>query len=129
MTPYVFRVVALCAAVTIGLIGSMAEAAESGTFVGKSNHITKGMVTVTKNDDGTATVTLAADFWFDGAPDPRVGFGNNGKFTKGTNIGHLKANTGTQSYVVPANINVDDFNEVYIWCERFAVPLGVAALN
>jgi hypothetical protein len=24
---------------------------------------------------------------------------------------------------------VNDFNEVYIWCRKFAVPLGVASLN
>ena len=36
---------------------------------------------------------------------------------------------GEQTYTVPASINVDDFNEVYVWCRRFSVPLGVAALN
>ena len=129
MSPYFLRSLALVAAIVIGLMGGQAHAASSGTFVGASNHVTKGTVTVTKNADGTATVTLESDFWFDGAPDPRVGFGNNGKYTKGTDISLLQANTGKQTFVVPASINVDDVNEVYIWCKRFAVPLGVASLN
>ena len=28
-----------------------------------------------------------------------------------------------------AGINPDDYNEVWIWCERFNVPLGVAKLG
>ncbi len=101
----------------------------SGTFVGASNHITTGGVTITKNADGTATVTLADDFSLDGAPDPRVGFGKDGTFVDGTDIGLLKAFKGGQSFVVPASVNVDDFNEVYIWCLKFAVPLGVAQIS
>ena len=128
MSRYFIRTIALCVAITIGFMGTHAQAG-TGTFVGKSNHVTEGAVTVTKNADGTATVTLHSNFWFDGAPDPRVGFGNNGKYKKGTDISLLKSNSGEQTYVVPAGIDVDDFNEVYIWCKRFAVPLGVAMLN
>lgn len=128
MSRYFIRTIALCVAITIGFVGTHAQAA-TGTFIGASNHVTEGMVTVTKNADGTATVTLHSDFWFDGAPDPRVGFGSNGKYKKGTDISLLQSNAGEQTYTVPAGINVDDFNEVYIWCKRFAVPLGVAMLN
>jgi len=101
----------------------------SGTFTGASGHVTKGGVTVSKNADGTATVTLDAGFFLDGAPDPRVGFGNDGKFADGSDVGPLTSLTGEQVFLVPASIDVDDFNEIYIWCLKFAVPLGVAALN
>ena len=101
----------------------------SGTFSGASNHVTKGSVSVTKNADGSAIVTFSSDFFFDGAPDPQVGFGKNGKFIAASNVGKLKSNTGSQSYKVPASINVDNFNEVYVWCVKYAVPLGVAPLG
>lgn len=110
--------------------GTNASLADTtGTFTGASDHITTGGVTVTKNADGTATITLAANFTFDGAPDPQIGFGKDGSFVPATNVGKLKSDTGTQSYIVPASINPDDFNEVYVFCVKFNVPLGVAQLN
>ena len=99
-----------------------------GTFVGKSNHITTGSVEVVKNSDGSYTVVLGSDFTFDGAPDPRVGFGKNGKYDKSTGMGLLQSNNGKQSYTVPASVDPTKYNEVYIYCLRFNVPLGVAKL-
>ena len=101
----------------------------SGSFVGASNHITTGDVTITENADGTHTVTLANNFSLDGAPDPYVAFGKNGSFSPDGNLGVLKSRTGAQSYIVPASIDPADFNEIYIWCLKFSVPLGVAQLN
>jgi hypothetical protein len=120
--------------VTLGIalaVGSVTAsfADTTGTFTGASNHITTGGVTIVKNDDGTATVTFDSSFSLDGAPDPRVGFGKDGAYVDGTDLGVLKKLAGTQSYIVPASLNIDDFNELYIWCLKFAVPLGVAQLS
>ena len=106
-----------------------AQAGPSGTFTGASDHITTGKVTIERNDDGTATVTLHEDFSLDGAPDPRVGFGRDGEYATETHLGALQKLAGTQTYIVPASVNLDDYNEIYIWCLKFSVPLGVAALN
>ena len=116
----------------ISMIFSGANAAladTSGSFTGASDHITTGNVTVTKNADGSATITLASNFSLDGAPDPWVGLGKGGKFVPATNAGKLLSNTGAQSFTVPAGVNVDDFDEVYIFCVKFNVPLGVAKLQ
>jgi hypothetical protein len=48
-----------------------------GQFTGASNHITSGKVTVESTGSGKV-VELQSDFSFDGAPDPRVGFGKGG---------------------------------------------------
>ncbi|WP_300033348.1 DM13 domain-containing protein [uncultured Roseobacter sp.] len=106
-----------------------AQADVTGTFTGASDHITTGGITIVKNADGTATVTLHEDFSLDGAPDPRVGFGKDGAYATETDLGPLKNLTGGQTYIVPASVSVDDFNEIYIWCLQFSVPLGVASLN
>ena len=106
-----------------------AGAVASGTFTGASDHITTGGVEVIKNDDGSHTVVLAADFSLDGAPDPRVGFGKDVKYDTATGMGLLKSLKGKQSFTVPACVDPADYNEVYIWCLKFSVPLGVAALN
>lgn len=106
-----------------------AQADTSSTFTGKSDHITTGGVTITKNADGTATVTLHEDFSLDGAPDPRVAFGKDGAYASEADLGVLQKLNGKQTYTVPASVNIDDYNEIYIWCLKFSVPLGVALLN
>lgn len=103
--------------------------AAQGTFIGASDHITTGGVSIVKTDNGGTIVILDTNFSLDGAPDPSVGFGKDGQFVPASDIGKLTKINGLQVYVVPASINVDDFNEVYIWCEKFAVPLGVADLS
>lgn len=103
--------------------------AAKGTFTGASDHITTGGVSIVKTDNGGTVVILDTNFSLDGAPDPSVGFGVDGQFVPASDIGKLTNINGLQVYVVPASINVDDFNEVYIWCEKFAVPLGVAELS
>ena len=119
---------ALTALLIVGPV-TAAFADTSGTFTGASDHITTGGVTVTKNADGTATVTFDASFSLDGAPDPRVGFGKDGKYVDISDLGKLKQLNGAQSYIVPASLDIDDFNELYIWCLKFGVPLGVATLG
>lgn len=94
-----------------------------GTFTGKSNHITTGTAEIA---DGK--VNLLGDFTFDGAPDPKIALGKNG-YDKKTLMGKLKSNKGASSYVIPAGINPDAYNEVWVWCEKFNVPLGVAKLK
>ena len=122
--------IALAALVTIApLPAAAADPVASGTFVGASDHITTGGVEIIKNDDGSHTIVLADDFSLDGAPDPRVGLGKDGFYDGNTDSGDLGSLTGGQSFVVPAGVDVSKFNEVYIWCEKFSVPLGVAKLN
>ncbi|MEM6304019.1 MAG: DM13 domain-containing protein [Pseudomonadota bacterium] len=124
------QILALILTISLGLVANGdAWADSSGSFRGASNHVTTGTVQITKNADGTHTVTLSGDFSLDGAPDPQVGFGKNGTFSPAANLGKLKKLRGGQSYVVPANIDPEAFNELYIYCVRFDVPLGVAALS
>ncbi|MEM7615676.1 MAG: twin-arginine translocation pathway signal protein, partial [Pseudomonadota bacterium] len=54
-----------------------ATAVARGTFVGASNHITTGSVTIAE-EGGAHYVLLGDDFSFDGAPDPKVALGKDG---------------------------------------------------
>lgn len=96
----------------------------TGAFSGRSNHVTTGRAEVLEDE-----VVLMSDFSLDGAPDPRVGLGKDGQYDASTDMGKLANLTGKQSYKVPAGIDTSDYNEVYIWCRKFSVPLGVARLN
>ena len=103
------------------------EVLNSGTFEGRSNHVTTGGVSIIKTASGFVAV-LEQDFSLDGAPAPTLGFGKNGKFDKATEFSELKSNTGLQAYALPANIDPSQYNEFYVWCTDFSVPLGVAKL-
>ncbi len=108
---------------------SASETVATGEFTGKSDHITTGGVKVVKTADGGAVIILDSDFSLDGAPDPRVGLGKDGKYDAASNMGVLQFISGLQMYRLPPTVDVDDYNEVYIWCTKFSVPLGVASLK
>lgn len=98
-----------------------------GTFVGLGDHATSGHASVFRAN-GKWYISLADDFSFDGAPDPKVAFGSNG-FRQEAILTRLTANTGASVYEVPATLDVGDYNEIWLWCEQFGVPLGVARLT
>ena len=99
----------------------------SGSLHGASGHVTSGTASVFL-EDGQWVVSLGSDFSFDGAPDAHVALGHDG-YRKDAQLGTLKSNNGSQVYVIPANLDVADFNEIWIWCGQFAVPLGSAKLK
>lgn len=103
------------------------EVVTSGEFSGLSDHITTGRVTI-RNDDGVHYVVLENDFSLDGAPDPTLGFGN-GEYLIETQFSALKKKDGYQTYQLPAELDPTQFNQIYVWCEEFSVPLGVASIN
>ena len=108
--------------------GAALAGAGSGSSSGASGHQTSGRVEVVKTADGWE-VRLLDDFVFDGAPDPRIGFGASGKFAADTDFEPLRSNDGAQVYKVPAGVDPADYDEVYIWCRKYSVPLGVAKLG
>lgn len=105
------------------------QIAGSGGFVGKSGHVASGGASMVRMASGRAVIILDDDFSLDGAPDPRVGLGVAGRYDPATDMGALRANTGLQVFVAPDGVDVSQYDEVYIWCRQFSVPLGVAALK
>ncbi len=111
----------------VPVVSSNAQITAKGAFTGDSNHVTTGGAEILRQD-GKWYVKLGKDFFFDGAPDPKVALGN-GKFVQDATLAPLRSNTGEQLYEIPASLDVADFNQVWIWCEEFAVPLGHANLK
>lgn len=110
-------------------VASADTVTKSGQFKGENKHITTGGVSVVKTSAGGMKVILGKDFNLDGAPDPYIGFGKNGKYDRSANLGKLINIKGQQVFVVPANVDVSKYNEVYVWCKKFTVSLGVAAIK
>ena len=118
----------LAAALMLPAVSHAQEVLGQGAFSGASGHKTSGDVVVLKSAAG-AQVVLQSNFNFDGAPDPKVGFGAGGTYDRASQLAPLASNTGEQVYDVPATLDLTRYDAVYIWCERYSVPLGVAALK
>lgn len=117
----------IAAALAAAMAAPAAAETLKGSFTGASGHVVTGTATVEKVD-GVWTVKLDDAFVLDGAPDPKVAFGDK-RATDDTILAHLKSYKGAQSYQVPAHLNPADFKRVYIWCRRYSVPLGYADLK
>ena len=94
------------------------------SFRGINNHVVTGTAEIV----GT-TVHLLDDFRFDGAPDPKIALGNDGVYDPATLSGQLTNFSGASSFELPEAINPDDYNEVWVWCERFSVGLAIASAS
>ena len=85
-------------------------------------------VTVTKAD-GKITVTLAAGFSLDDAPDAYVALGSGAKPVAGGVLAKLKTKTGAQTYSIATSAALEGASQVIIWCKQYSVPLGAADLK
>lgn len=108
-----------------------------GTFI-SHEHQTSGTVAVYKLADGSHVLRLENLNTSDG-PDLKVwltdapvieGRGGWHVFDDGryANLGKLKGNHGNQNYPLPAGLDPTSFSSVSIWCDRFNVSFGAAAL-
>ena len=100
-----------------------------GVFTGFDRiHTGSGNVNVIQVGD-RHTIRFEENFDVANGPDLYVGFGKDGEYIKGSEIGKLKGNIGSQNYELPAGIDLADYNEVWIWCKAFSVGFAKAALN
>jgi hypothetical protein len=102
---------------------------KQGSFVGfDSIHHGSGDVVAIDTEDGWV-IRFEENFNVANGPDLYVGFGRDGEYAKGTEIGRLKGNIGSQNYLVPEDINIEDYNEVWVWCRAFSTPFARARLE
>ncbi len=121
------------ATATVAMGATPLFAADStGQLSGRKGYNVSGTVKV-KKEGGKTLVVLEDDYIFDPAknpPDIKIAFGKNEKYASGSHIHRkLKVKKGAATFEVPANINTDNYNELYIYCEQFTVILAVAPLS
>lgn len=124
---------AAVAAVTLGATPSIAGSdSRKGSLSGRKGYKVSGTVKV-KKVDGKTKVVLGDDYIFDpnkNPPDIKIGFGSGEKYSKGSKIhDKLTVKKGAATFEVPASIDTDKFDELYIYCEQFTVILAVAPLK
>lgn len=109
-----------------------------GTFV-SHEHETEGTARVLELPDGSRVLRIEDLNTSDG-PDLRVWLsdqpvkkGQAGWFNlddgRHLELGELKGNRGNANYAIPAGADLDTLKSVTIWCRRFSVSFGAAALS
>ncbi|RHW26121.1 hypothetical protein D0Z08_15880 [Nocardioides immobilis] len=107
-----------------------------------AEHGTSGRAVIYLRDDGSRYLRLEG-FETSNGPDVHVwitdqksggdcegcsdswGIYDDGDYVK---LGSLKGNIGDQNYEIPADANLADMKSVVIWCDRFNVAFGTAAI-
>ena len=118
-------------------LNSEPEALYTGKLEGKI-HQTSGRATVYKSMDGKEYLRLS-DFTTSNGPDVHVLLVRaedkalGGEIVKGeldgVELGILKGNQGDQNYDLPAGVDLNKYQAVAIYCERFHAIFGVARLE
>lgn len=102
-------------------------------------HATRGTVLVLGLADGSRILRFE-DLDTSSGPDLRVWI-TDASVTEGSDgwhvfddgdhvdLGGLTANQGNQNYVLPASVDLRKLDSVSIWCDRFNVSFGAAALG
>ncbi len=103
------------------------EVLKMGTIAGAGGHKAAGTVEIARDGD-VMTVHLKEDFVLQEAPTLRLAWGKDG-YARGSNFATLGKFKGAQAYKIPAGTDLARFNEFWIWCEKFDVPLAVAKLR
>jgi hypothetical protein len=113
------------------------EALYTGRLEGKV-HPTSGRATIYKSADGKQYLRLS-DFTTSNGPDVHVLLVRAGdkalgqEIVKGeldsVEVGSLRGNQGDQNYDLPAKADLNQYQAVVIYCERFHAIFGVAKLE
>jgi Electron transfer DM13 len=116
---------------------SDAQPIYTGRLEGKA-HQTSGRATIYKAPDGRQYLRLT-DFSTSIGPDVHVVLAQSDdqnttqEIVKGAldslELGTLKGNQGDQNYDLPASVDLQKYNAVVIYCERFHAVFGVAKLD
>ena len=109
----------------------------TGRLEGKA-HQTSGRATIYKTPDGKQYLRLT-DFMTSNGPDVHVVLaksddkGLTQEIVKGqldsVELGALKGNQGDQNYDLMASVDLQEYNAVVLYCERFHAVFGVARLE
>jgi hypothetical protein len=115
--------------------GSSLQPLESGQFY-SILHPTAGTATIYRMGDGTRVLRFT-DFSTSNGPDVHVYMvaSNDAKDAATVqqagfiDLGVIKGNVGDQNYTLGGDLDLAKYRAVSIWCKRFSVNFGAAALR
>jgi|SRR3989338_4365617 len=107
----------------------LSQIKQQGSFEGfDSIHYGSGDMVVIETESGYV-IRFEENFNVANGPDLYVGLGKDGEYREEAQIARLKGNVGSQNYVLPKEIDLKDYNEVWIWCRAFSVGFAKAKLK
>jgi len=110
-------------------------AVTQGNFKGLA-HETKGLASIYQLAGGKRTLRLT-DFETSNGPDVHI-YLTAAEIEKGNDaikqagfidLGSMKGNRGDQNYEIPADVDLNKYKNVTIWCARFGVNFATAPLG
>lgn len=102
----------------------------TGTFVGAGDVDVKGSVTLEEQNDGSILLKLSSDFVSDAGPDLDIYLGSSNRVNGSSiKLQALSSLTGAQTYTLPNNISVNQFEYVTIHCTQYNHYYGAAQLG
>jgi hypothetical protein len=112
--------------------GAGNEQVASGEFSGKA-HDASGTAAVVRLADGSTNLTFT-DLDTDNGPDLRVylvagDVESDADVEDFRDLGALKGNKGTQQYAVPADVDLDRYATVVVWCRAVSIAFATAELE
>jgi hypothetical protein len=106
----------------------------SGSFSSRNRYTVTGQATVYRLQDGSRTLRLE-DFQSTNGPDLFVYLTVADESdtdpqldADAVDLGVLRGNVGNQNYAIPAEVDLDRYDTVVIWCRRFTTSFGAADL-
>jgi hypothetical protein len=99
---------------------------KEGMFV-NSVHQVSGTASILESDSGR--ILLLDNFKTENGPALKVYLAKSTNNTSIIDLGDLKGTSGKFSYPIDRNANINGYNYVLIWCEKFSVLFGYAQIN
>ena len=114
------------------LIAAKGDVLATGRFV-RVDKSTSGSVKIVESN-GQRYLELLSDFRTSRGPQLEVILHRNQRVPNSIRrqdyitLSPLKSLTGTQRYLIPNNVDLNDFKSVAIWCRQFNVTFGYASI-
>ena len=99
-----------------------------GEFMGVKGHNAEGTAEIL-DIAGKKYIRFEENFKVTNGPDLFVYLGKNGQYDSTANLGRLKGNIGSQNYEISAELDISEYDSVWVWCRAFSVGFGVAEIK
>jgi hypothetical protein len=107
---------------------SKAVLLKQGTWKGAGSYNVSGTAMLYQQTDGKL-ILLIDSFSSSNGPDLKVYLSTDAKASSFISMGALKSVAGRQLYELPTGTKAENYSFALIWCERFSVLFGEAALK
>jgi len=100
------------------------------TMVGKKGHNSAGTATLKLNDQGVLEIVFSDDFFVTNGPGLEIFLSDTEVPTAASkNVGDWKKIQGAQTYVVPGNVAIEQYDLVVIYCVPYKVLFASGILQ